>query len=1262
MSPVLKNVAANLGNFQKRIDSIRAGLQQFSNAINTALRYTAAFTTALAGAVSASSYFAAKVEKSFQNARTMMKMTAEEAKNMQKGLLQLSVQAGKSLDELNNALYMLGSAGVEAKDALNVLRQTTISSIAGATDLTTTFQSAISIINAYGMSIDDLTSVYAMQFEAVKKGLLTYDELARDFGVLIPSARNLGVSLQEALASYTALTTAGFRSSEAANAAEGAFQDLMQQADKFRKLGIDIYDSEGRFIGLTKVVKQLKETMQDLTDDEKRALLQQLALSETGTRALLTWVNNYEKFQDVLSGIQGNTDALMEAYKTQTQSISFLLDRLKSSVQAVNIAFFNAIRSNVVEYLGKFINFLGKVEQWINSNKDKIGDLVFALLRLSATFLGVLLGLKLFSQGAQLLMFLLKPMNLLILGIVWAVYELWKAFYKGNDYVKNFGGFLMFVWDKFKAFVNFIKGEIEKIKKLAGENAGFWDWVVAIILYIGQQLAKVFKAIFDWFMKLLEDFWNKIKDKFGGGTKIFLIPAIIRTVRTGGGNSPSGGTVKTKEEKEITVKTIMDTATQKIIAFMESFANSVAELTLKILADLSKLPQWLKDVLEQTKEQWDLNLRPVLDFAQEITLNFKENLANISAWIKEGIRELQLKLKWAENFVLTGWKWLIEGAQTIKITLQKAWGKAFEWLEKGFQEIKLHLRLWLPKRETETSMAKEPTTGIVSTETTISFIPRDFNKVREVATDFVYNIGDVSDALVGLNVAINETSTALNTVATYNVPNLDEVVRKFVLNKQSYSSGTPLRVHLYQQPQPFAMFMPIFDFIGALSSVLGISTSAASAFSLGTVLGYAEGGYTGSGTTYEPAGIVHKGEYVIPAWMVQKYPQLIALLERKRLKGYQEGGIVDAIISYFAGSGNVNVYKDIEALKETGSIAVQLLKDTNPEIGASLETIAKKVGIITNEVKTNIKETQYDKGFKVGFGPGKVLFELMDKGKNILNTVKTNLEELPNTTKQTFKDLEASLSGFWAGLKQSFNVLTNINVGELLVGATATAFEEIGNFFGALAGQISPLLLSLENLINLLNPMATIAQAMMTVLQPLIEGALKPFVTILNVFGQLLGTLLLPLLEPFLGALQMLGVILQWVYNTVIVPIGRGFYIVFGMIASAFNWLYNVISDIVKALTFGAVNMGHRAVKSLEQIIKEANEKIQGVELNFEEATTPEITQQYTATVTRQGPETVNIYQYFQNSNFLDSAEAFKEMVVEAVKEALEEGTLVVNG
>lgn len=58
--------------------------------------------------------------------------------------------------------------------------------------------------------------------------------------------------------------------------------------------------------------------------------------------------------------------------------------------------------------------------------------------------------------------------------------------------------------------------------------------------------------------------------------------------------------------------------------------------------------------------------------------------------------------------------------------------------------------------------------------------------------------------------------------------------------------------------------------------------------------GFAEGGYTGNGGKYEPAGIVHKGEYVTPQHIVNSpiaQPHLAAL-ESMRTKGYADGGFV----------------------------------------------------------------------------------------------------------------------------------------------------------------------------------------------------------------------------------------------------------------------------------------------------------------------------------------------------------------------------------
>ena len=80
---------------------------------------------------------------------------------------------------------------------------------------------------------------------------------------------------------------------------------------------------------------------------------------------------------------------------------------------------------------------------------------------------------------------------------------------------------------------------------------------------------------------------------------------------------------------------------------------------------------------------------------------------------------------------------------------------------------------------------------------------------------------------------------------------------------------------------------------GAIAAGVAIATGLANVAKIAQV-GFAEGGFTGDGGKNEPAGIVHRGEYVVPAHIVQNpaYAGYISNLETARLKGFNDGGLV----------------------------------------------------------------------------------------------------------------------------------------------------------------------------------------------------------------------------------------------------------------------------------------------------------------------------------------------------------------------------------
>lgn len=108
------------------------------------------------------------------------------------------------------------------------------------------------------------------------------------------------------------------------------------------------------------------------------------------------------------------------------------------------------------------------------------------------------------------------------------------------------------------------------------------------------------------------------------------------------------------------------------------------------------------------------------------------------------------------------------------------------------------------------------------------------------------------------------------------------------------------RQELEDQQQILEDFM-INSYDNIISKLQAVQQAAIAAFQAqqrvagggGGGAGFAKGGFTGNGPANQIAGIVHKGEWVAPKWMVQNFRPMIDFLEgvrNNRAKGFAQGG------------------------------------------------------------------------------------------------------------------------------------------------------------------------------------------------------------------------------------------------------------------------------------------------------------------------------------------------------------------------------------
>jgi len=135
----------------------------------------------------------------------------------------------------------------------------------------------------------------------------------------------------------------------------------------------------------------------------------------------------------------------------------------------------------------------------------------------------------------------------------------------------------------------------------------------------------------------------------------------------------------------------------------------------------------------------------------------------------------------------------------------------------------------------------------------------------------------------------------------------------------------------------------------------------------GGLSGFDTGGYTGLGGVFEPAGIVHKGEYVIPKWMVNNNPDLIGSLESQRLRGYDSGGGTSGTTRSFSKKSDTSFSRKIaneviSILQKGGKDSEGVDKMTNAINGLAglFETFTTSLNTSTSELMKSVNSASKD--------------------------------------------------------------------------------------------------------------------------------------------------------------------------------------------------------------------------------------------------------------------------------------------------------------
>lgn len=265
---------------------------------------------------------------------TLLGLTVKGFRQLTEDTLKLIRKVPQTARELANALYDIISAGVALSDSNYVLEQSAKAAVAGVTSTKVAAKTALSIINAYDKSLNELGDTYDQLFKTVKLGVITFEQIGSTIGNILPNARAANVEISDILASLAVMTKGGFDAATASTAIRAGLIKLAAPAgeskEAMERLGIE-------WKGWIPTLKRISELGLDLKQ------MREIIPDERSAKAVISLTQNFQLLEKTLEEFTDRKGAMKDAFDIMRDSPINKIKMLSNAFDELKISLANAL-------------------------------------------------------------------------------------------------------------------------------------------------------------------------------------------------------------------------------------------------------------------------------------------------------------------------------------------------------------------------------------------------------------------------------------------------------------------------------------------------------------------------------------------------------------------------------------------------------------------------------------------------------------------------------------------------------------------------------------------------------------------------------------------------------------------------------------------------------------------------------------------------------------------------------------------------------
>ncbi|WP_336161746.1 phage tail tape measure protein [Fusobacterium polymorphum] len=357
----------------------------------------------------------AKLDAAITRNRGIMRASAEDTAKLKSQILELGKTMPFTAQEVAEAQYYQAMAGMKTNEVLELTPKLLKMSIASGQDLASTSDILTDNISAFGLALEDADRLMDVMVATANNANTDIAGLGEAYKYVASTSKSFE-SMEEVNILLGTLANNGTKSGQAGRNLAAVYTRLAKSTpdiDKALKvMNLKLYDSQGKFKGLRKIVEEMRPILARMTDEQRNYILTTIFGSEQMKIITSLLGTSKEGFDTLANSIYNSKGASEDFYNLQKDTPENKIKALASAWDNLKLHIGEAVAPAITSLIENLTNkiieltdsdtfskeniqaFFDTVISYLNTTIDLVSDLATLLKP-------VIWGLKLVGKTAE---------------------------------------------------------------------------------------------------------------------------------------------------------------------------------------------------------------------------------------------------------------------------------------------------------------------------------------------------------------------------------------------------------------------------------------------------------------------------------------------------------------------------------------------------------------------------------------------------------------------------------------------------------------------------------------------------------------------------------------------------------------------------------------------------------------------------------------------------------------------------------------------